>query len=139
MELLITITFKSSRIARYLHIFVLLLALVALWLCGLNLWIKLLLTIALLCIGMWQYQQLKQLTVSMLGLEQEQWWALIRNQRTPVELVDEQLVLPWLIVLNFRVDESGEKNSGKKYTLALWSDMAHADDLRRLRVLLRNA
>jgi hypothetical protein len=54
-----------------------------------------------------------------------------------VELVNEQLVLPWLVVLNFRINEAGEKNPGKIYILALWPDMATADDLRRLRVWLR--
>lgn len=138
MDKLSTIAIKPSRIARYVHLAVLLLAIAALWWCGLSLWIKSLLTALLLCVGAWQYQQLKQPTVSAFGLEQEQWWALIQNQKINIELVNEQLVLSWLMVLTFHVNQSGKKEFEKKYSLVLWPDSAHHEDLRRLRVVLRN-
>jgi len=121
MDRLTAIPLRASNIAFYLHTIVLVLSIMALWLCGLPLWCKFLLTGA----GMWLLRKQKLLPVSVIDFEQ-------------IELVNEQLVLSWLIVLNFRVNESGEKNSGKKYALALWPDMASVDDLRRLRVFLRS-
>jgi len=131
MERLLAIPLKSSRITLYLHGGVLLLSILALWLCGLLVWIKLLLTAVLFVAALWQYQ--KQMPIRAIGIEQTQWWLLYREHKIFVELVNEQLVLSWLVVLNIR-----EKESGKKHVLALWPDTASADDLRRLRVLLRN-
>jgi len=138
MDRLTAISLKPSRLALHAHSFVLLLAITAVWLCGLSVWLKCLLTMMLLCAGVWQHQKLKQLPCRAIGFEQEQWWLLIQNNKIMIELVNEQLVLSWLVVLSFRVNKPGEKDSGKKMTLALWPDMADADDLRRLRVFLRN-
>jgi hypothetical protein len=125
MDKLNVITLKPSRIAVYLRAIVFLLSVIALWLCGLDVAFKILLTVMLSALSVWDYCQQKQLPLAVIDVEQ-------------IELVDEQLVLPWLIVLSFRVNTPGEKNGGKKITLALWPDMAHADELRRLRVFLRN-
>lgn len=133
MDRLTNIILKPSCIALCLHAAVLCLSLIALWLCGLSWWLKLFLSILLLCTGILQHKKQKCLFVSAIGLEQEKWWALLQNRKVRIELVNEQLVLPWLVVLNWR-----EAGTGKKYALVLWPDMAHADDLRRLRVQLRN-
>lgn len=138
MDRLTAIPLKPSHIALYLHAAVLLLAVIALWLCGLSVWLKFLLTILLSGLSFREYQKQKYVLFSAIGFEQEHWWALVHNQKVMIELLNEQLVLPWLIVLNFRVNQSDEKESGKKYSLALWADMAHVDDLRRLRVFLGN-
>lgn len=132
MDRLAAISFKSSYIARYVHAIVFLFTIIALWLCGLLVWLKVVLTAVLLCACVWQHRKQKQFQVSAIGFEQGQWWALIHSHKLTIELVNEQLVLPWLMVLNLR-----EKESGKKYALALWPDTASADDLRRLRVFLR--
>jgi hypothetical protein len=138
MERLTAVVLKLSQITFYLHSMALVLAMVALWLCGLLWWLKLLFTMALLCAALWQHGKQKQLPLQAIVYEQGQWWALIHNHKTVIELVHAQLVLPWLMVLNFRINEAGEKNSGKKQTLVLWPDMASPEDLRRLRVWLRN-
>lgn len=138
MDRLTAVTLHTSRISFYLRTVVLLLALAALWLCGLSWWWQAALSAALLAGAFWQETKCKQLSVSALGCEQEQWWALVDDVKRPVELVGAQLVLSWLIVLNFRINEADEKKSAKKYALALWPDTAKSDDLRRLRVWLRN-
>lgn len=138
MERLTTITLQPSRMAFYLHRAILLLSLLALWLCGLSWWWKVAISAALLAAALfyekkWHETKHKQLPVSALGCEQAQWWVLVGDDKRLVELVGAQVVLSWLVVLSMR-----EKNSGKKYALALWPDMACGEDLRRLRVWLRN-
>lgn len=137
MDRLTAILLKPSQITVYLHGAVLLLALVALWLCGLMWWWKLIATVTLLAAALWRYKQHKQLPVAAIGCEQGEWWGCVDEQKTFIELVSAQLVLSWLVVLRFRIKELGEKNAGKKYTLVLWPDTASAEDLRRLRVCLR--
>jgi len=138
MDRLAAIPLKPSQITIYLHLAVLLLSLTALWLCGL-LWVwKFFISVALLGAALWWHQRQQPLSVVALGCEQAQWWVRVGEHKTGIDLVSAQLVLPWLVVLNFRIKEPREKNSVKQHTLVLWPDTASTEDLRRLRVCLRN-
>jgi len=63
---------------------------------------------------------------------QGQWFLQCEDKEIAAELCGEQLVLPWLIVLNFK-----ELSSRKKHSLTLWLDSADKEELRKLRVFLK--
>jgi len=132
MERLPAITLKPSRFAYYLHLVVLLLALSALLLCGITWLIKVFLGLSLLVVGIWLLKTQNQLIIEEIGFEQEHWWAVIKGNKIKVSLFGEQLVLPWLVVINLRAVDTNQK-----YSLALWRDAVDKEDLRRLRVFLR--
>jgi hypothetical protein len=103
----------------------------AVLLCGLPWLVKMILMLVLLGACRWQHYPCKP-AITLIGCEQGQWWAMIAGLRAPLVLVDEQLVLTWLVVLHLR-----DMQTGVVYHLALWPDSAHRDDLRRLRVFLK--
>lgn len=132
MEEFSVISLKRSRIATFLQGMVLVLALVAIGLSGLAGTLKLWLALLLLLTGLHYTRQQQNIMMSRIGYGQQQAWVMIGQEKIAVDLQGEQLVLPWLVVIQWK-----EKESGKKGALALWPDSAANDDLRRLRVFLR--
>jgi hypothetical protein len=126
------ISLKPSRIALYLQAGVLVLAWIALALSGLSWIFKSGLILLLLLTGFHCLRQQRSAMISSMGYGQQQDWVMRNQKKVAVDLQGEQLVLPWLVVIQWR-----EKESGKKGALALWPDSARKDDLRRLKVFLR--
>ena len=96
--------------------------------------ILLALTIGYFCYRDWRQQLPAR---SMLGstrlLYQDGQWLLdIDGEQLPVVLT-QATVWQWLVALNFR-----EPGSFKRRRLLLLTDSCHADEFRRLRVLLRH-
>lgn len=131
MEELAYISLKPSRIARYLHLTVTLLALFALVSSGLLWWLKIILA-GLLVVSGWQWWRDRCMPVQAIACADGQWRVWTSCGETHVELTLAPLVLSWLVVLQWRAP-----HNGKRYGLALWPDSAHQDDLRKLRVFLR--
>jgi len=132
MEEFSVISLKSSRIALCLQMGALLLALAALCLSGLSWILKLWLSLLLLLIGGYEIRKQRVAVITSMGYGQQQGWMMVGEKKIAMDLYGEQLVLPWLVVIQWK-----EKESGKKGALALWADSAHKEDLRRLRVFLR--
>lgn len=134
MDRLDIITLKPSCISLRLHLGILLLALASVLLCGLSWLIKIPLV---LCFSGRLFPVRNHFRVVKMGFEQGHWWAIVDNgemigNKMKIQLIGEQLVLPWLVVMNIRVEDSRQKHS-----FVLWRDTADKDDLRRLRVFLR--
>ncbi len=60
-----------------------------------------------------------------------QWWLHSDDGDQPLQLAPDSVVWPWLVVLNFRRENSG------RLALPLLPDSLAADTLRRLRAALR--
>jgi hypothetical protein len=131
MDGLSPIPLADSRIPVMLSRLASVLAALAVLMCGLPWLVKMIFLLVLLGADRWQ-QRSHTPAITLIGCEQERWWAVIAGLRTPLVPVDEQLVLTWLVVLHLR-----DTRSGAVHHLALWPDSAHRDDLRRLRVFLK--
>lgn len=132
MEELSVISLKPSRIAIYLQGIVWILAMVAIVISGFS-WLLKSSLILLLLTAFYQVNTQRKIMISCISFGQQQGWIIMRDKKKfVVELQGEQLVLPWLVVLQWR-----EKESRQQGALALWPDSAQKDDLRRLRVFLR--
>lgn len=132
MEEFSVISFNLSRITRYLQTGVLVLAWAALVLSGLSWVLKLWLVLLLLLASFFYTGKQRKAAITSMGYGQQQGWVMRDQKKIAVDLQGEQLVLPWLVVIQWK-----EKESGKKGVLALWPDSASGEDLRQLRVFLR--
>lgn len=130
MDGLLPITLKPSRGAFYLAIAAALLAVLAVWLSGLDALVKSLLTALLV----WVIAHRQAGPPVTLGCTNGQWWLLDQgcHHRVPVERRGDLCVLAWLVVMKYR-----RSDNGKTLVLALWPDSADSEELRRLRVFLR--
>lgn len=132
MEDLPWIPLKPSRIARHLHGGVAVLAILALWCSALPWWLNTIMTLLLAAAARWRWQRDTCLLVSGLACREGTWLLRGASGELRAELVGEQVVLPWLVVLQWR-----DLQGNKPVSLSLWPDSAVQDDLRRLRVFLR--
>jgi len=132
MEEFSVISFKPSRITMYVQASALVLALAALALSGLSWVLKSWLTLLLLLTGFHYTRKQRNVMISRMGYGQQQGWVMVGEKKIAMDLSGEQLVLPWLVVIQWK-----EKESGKKGALSLWPDSASEEELRRLRVFLR--
>lgn len=107
------------------------LAAVVPWLSALPWWFCLLLDVLVGWSLIWNFQQHYWVGCRQLHYLDQRWWLTDATGEQPLELVGEFLVTPWLLVLRFTAAR------GKPLSLVLPPDSAAADDLRRLRVLLR--
>lgn len=130
MDGLLPVTLKPSRMAFYLAVAAVLLAVLAVWLSGINVLVKLL----LVCLLLWVIAYHQGVPPVTVGCTNGQWWLLDQGSghRIPVERCGDLCVLAWLVVMQYR-----RSDNGKTFVLALWPDSADREDLRRLRVFLR--
>lgn len=132
MEELAYISLTPSRMARYVQGIAVALALSALWISGLAWWLDIFLSLLLVAILLRQWRRDREVWVQGLDCAGGRWRLWTSRGEQTVELRREQLVLSWLVVLQWC-----DPVSGKSAALALWPDSASPDDLRRLRVFLR--
>jgi|SRR5690606_8106623 len=132
MEEFFSISLKPSRMAVVLPVALTGLALIAMGLSGLSWALKGWSMLLLISVSVYYFHKSQQLRITAIGYGSQQLWLMRSQEKIAIELQDEQLVLSWLVVMQWR-----EKERGKKGALALWPDSAHPEDLRRLRVLLR--
>ncbi len=71
-------------------------------------------------------------SIHALRYRQEQWYLQLRDAEVTATLLPSSTLTNSLLVLNFRID-----NSGKKANLVLLPDSAAADSLRQLKSVLR--
>ena len=128
-----TLDINPSRIAMRLSLLVTVLCLLALALCGLSLVMKGWLALLLVAGRVRQQRMQENVVVSRIGYGQQQWWGVVRGEYCRFELVGQQLVLHWLMVLHVR-----DLETAKIFHIVLWPDSASHDALRRLRVILRH-
>lgn len=132
MEELACISLKPSRIAMGVRRIVLAMSLAAIGLSGLSWTFKGCLGLLLLLAGLYDRDKQGKAVITGIGYGEQRGWVMINQEKVAVDLQGEQLVLPWLVVVQWQ-----ERESRKKGALALWPDSAATDDLRRLRIFLR--
>ena len=129
------LTRQPSRImGRYLlatH----LLALVSLYLSGLNPGLIGFLSLAIVCHGVHVYRQSYLLVgsdvVRQVLHKNSRWFLVMADGRQiAADLTGDIIVLEWFVSLQFR-------HGSKAYPVVLWKDSANQDELRHLRVWLR--
>lgn len=111
------------------------LALVALALSGVEVWLAGALGLAVVSSFAWSLRRYGLLkdphSVMRLALAEGEFRLTLRSGETvTANLESNVVVLGWLVVLNFR-------QQGARFPVALFSDSADADALRQLRVLLK--
>lgn len=109
------------------------LAAIAPWFSALSWWFCLLLDMLVGWSLIWNLRRHYWVGYRHLQYLERRWWLTDASGEHAVELAGEFLVTPWLLVLRFTRD------TGAGVDLVLPPDSADADDLRRLRVLLRFA
>jgi hypothetical protein len=107
------------------------LAAAAVWLSASPWWLCLVADTVVLWSLWWHFRQHYWVGNRQLLYDNNQWRLVSGASEAPLELTGELLVTHWLLVLRFRTQV------GKVQSLVLPPDSAAADDLRRLRVLLR--
>jgi hypothetical protein len=132
MDDLPLIQLRPSRIGRYLFFLLACLTATAVVISGLSWSYQWIVLAAVVMLVWFQCKMFSALTVSALRCASGQWFVCIQGKEVLVDLHREAMVMPGLITLCVR-----ESQTGRKYDLVLWSDSAAADDLRKLRVLLR--
>ncbi len=113
-------------------------AITGIWMADLNVIMALALVLAILCYGFYSYQRFYRLTHGMsvlsMRMEGKHWiLGLSNNRQVRVMLVREVVVFSWFIAVQFQ-----SLDDRQKYAVALFSDSAQKDALRRLRVWLKH-
>lgn len=127
--------------SRYMLMFLIashLVALVALWLADLHILMTAALSLAILCYGIYGYGRFYRLahgmSVHSLRLEGSNWNLGMSDARqVQASVVNEMVIFSWFTAVQFQ-----DINSRKKYAVALFSDSANKEALRRLRVWLKH-
>ncbi len=83
------------------------------------------------CLRDWFYPDRKK-PLDTLGFADGQ-WQLYHGEALATAYLVQATVWSWLVVLNFR-----EEESRKTHSLVLWPDSADKQQLRRLRIVLRH-
>jgi len=111
---------------------VLLMAVLCVFLNSLPWLFQVLLLIVVLSYGLWYFKCQQMPELEYLGCDEGSWFVVLGNQKVYTELLGQQVVLPFLLVLNMRT-----VNEEKRYCFALAFDSMDSESLRRLRVILR--
>ena len=137
-EVNISVKIEPSRYMLMFLIAIHLVALIALWLADLHILMTAALSLAILCYGIYSYGRFYRLAHAMsvhsLRLEGSNWNLGMSDARqVQASLVNEMVIFSWFTAVQFQA-----VNSRKKYSVALFSDSANREALRRLRVWLKH-
>lgn len=135
---MLTIRFKSSKVLAALLLFMHFSSLLLIWLMPLSLWVKLLISPALLASAVFYLKRDALLTFqnSTIALQvHSDCQCEIQNQQgewEDAELLGTSFVAPYLTVLNFKI--AGKHNAKH---VVIFPDAIDSEQFRKLRVLLK--
>ena len=119
----------SSRTYSIFVITAVTVAMLCLSVLSINVGLKLLLACALCLISFYSY--FKNNVIKIIVWKQNNQWEIIDDQACHALLLPNSLVLPWLTILNFKLD------TGRCRSIILLSDNLDKESFRKLRVRLK--